>query len=70
MFAPDGKSVHGYWWYDTDNAKLKPESLPTLDEVVRLLSSEPAWSLLVEGHTDSTSTAAHNQALPEQRASS
>ena len=46
----------------------KPESLPTLDEVVRLLAGEPAWSLVIEGHTDSTSTAAHNQTLSEQRA--
>jgi outer membrane protein OmpA-like peptidoglycan-associated protein len=56
--------------FDTGSAKLKPESLPTLDEVVKLLSAEPSWSLLVEGHTDSTSTAALNQTLSEQRASS
>jgi outer membrane protein OmpA-like peptidoglycan-associated protein len=56
--------------FDTDSARLKAESLPTLDEVVRLLAAEPAWSLVVEGHTDSTSTAAHNQTLSEQRAKS
>lgn len=56
--------------FDTDSARLKPESLPTLDEVVRLLAGEPSWSLVIEGHTDSTSTAAHNQALSEQRARS
>ena len=56
--------------FDTGSAKLKAESLPTLDEVVRLLSAEPGWSLLIEGHTDSTATAALNQALSEQRAAS
>jgi outer membrane protein OmpA-like peptidoglycan-associated protein len=56
--------------FDTDSARLKAESLPTLDEVVRLLASEPSWSLVIEGHTDSTSTAAHNQTLSEQRAKS
>lgn len=122
VFAPDGKSFRGTWWYDTDkakapdgdwngtrssadvgscphwsgsvggqlrkelatsgrarlygilfdtdSAKLKSESLATLDEVVRLLASEPSWSLTIEGHTDSTSTAAHNHTLSEQRAAS
>lgn len=56
--------------FDTDSARLKAESLPTLDEVVRLLAGEPSWSLVIEGHTDSTSTAAHNQKLSEERANS
>jgi outer membrane protein OmpA-like peptidoglycan-associated protein len=56
--------------FDTDSARLRGESLPTLDEVVRLLSAEAAWKLTIEGHTDSTGTLAHNQTLSEQRASS
>jgi outer membrane protein OmpA-like peptidoglycan-associated protein len=56
--------------FDTDSARIRPESKPTLDEVVRLLSSEPKWSLTIEGHTDATGTASHNQTLSEQRASS
>ncbi|MFO1400496.1 MAG: OmpA family protein [Steroidobacteraceae bacterium] len=56
--------------FDTDSARLRPESLPTLDEVVRLLAAEPGWSLVIEGHTDSTSTVAHNQELSERRAQS
>jgi hypothetical protein len=56
--------------FDIDSARLRPESLPTLDEVVRLMESEPSWSLTIEGHTDSTSTPAHNQTLSEQRAKS
>jgi outer membrane protein OmpA-like peptidoglycan-associated protein len=56
--------------FDIDSARLRPESLPTLDEVVRVMAEEPSWSLVIEGHTDSTSTAAHNQTLSEQRAKS
>ncbi len=56
--------------FDTDSARIRPESLPTLDEVVRLLSGEPSWSLTIEGHTDSTGTPEHNQALSESRARS
>jgi outer membrane protein OmpA-like peptidoglycan-associated protein len=56
--------------FDTDSAKIRAESLPTLDEVVKVLASEPSWKLTVEGHTDSTGAAAHNQTLSEQRAAS
>jgi outer membrane protein OmpA-like peptidoglycan-associated protein len=56
--------------FDTDSARLRGESLPTLDEVVRLLGTEPTWKLTIEGHTDSTGTLAHNQTLSEQRAAS
>ncbi len=54
--------------FDTDSAHIRPESLPTLDQVVTLLGSEPSWSLTIEGHTDSTGTEPHNQTLSEQRA--
>ena len=54
--------------FDIDSARLRSESLPTLDEVVRVLVAEPVWKITIEGHTDSTGTAAHNQILSEQRA--
>ena len=54
--------------FDTDKATIKPESLPTLDEVVALMGAEPEWQVTIEGHTDSSGAAAHNQALSEQRA--
>ena len=56
--------------FDTDSARIRAESFPTLDEVARVLSDEKSWSLTIEGHTDSTGTPAHNQALSEQRANS
>jgi outer membrane protein OmpA-like peptidoglycan-associated protein len=54
--------------FDTDKATIKPESQPTLDEVVILMGAEPQWQITVEGHTDATGAAAHNQTLSEQRA--
>jgi outer membrane protein OmpA-like peptidoglycan-associated protein len=54
--------------FDIDSARLRSESLPTLDEVVRVLVAEPVWEITIEGHTASTGTAAHNQVLSEQRA--
>ena len=54
--------------FDTDKATIKPESRPTLDEVVSLMGGEPQWQITVEGHTDATGAAAHNQTLSEQRA--
>jgi len=54
--------------FDVDTAAIRPESLPTLDEVVTLLAAEPSWRLTVEGHTDGTGTASHNQTLSQQRA--
>jgi OOP family OmpA-OmpF porin len=54
--------------FDTDSSRLRSESLPTLDEVVRLLTAEAAWKITIEGHTDSVGTPAHNQTLSEQRA--
>jgi outer membrane protein OmpA-like peptidoglycan-associated protein len=56
--------------FDTDSARIRSESFATLDEVVRVLSTEKSWSLTIEGHTDSTGTALHNRTLSEQRANS
>jgi outer membrane protein OmpA-like peptidoglycan-associated protein len=56
--------------FDTDSARIRAESFATLDEVAKVLASEASWSLTIEGHTDSTGTAAHNQTLSEQRAKS
>lgn len=56
--------------FDTDSARIRPESLATLDEVTKMLTAESGWQILIEGHTDASGAAAHNQALSEQRAAS
>ncbi|HKI86135.1 MAG TPA: OmpA family protein [Thermoanaerobaculia bacterium] len=120
VFAPDGKSFSGHWWYasnqrgapdgvwngtktssavggcpnwsgsvggevarqlaksgrailygiefDTDSARLRPESRAVLDDVARALAAHPDWKLSIEGHTDSTGTPEHNKKLSELRA--
>jgi OmpA-OmpF porin, OOP family len=68
--ATSGRAVlHGIL-FDLDSATLRGESRPVLDEVVKLLTAEPAWKLTIEGHTDGSGAAAHNQTLSEQRAAS
>ena len=56
--------------FDTDSARIRPESLATLDEVTKMLTAESGWQILIEGHTDASGAAAHNQTLSEQRAAS
>lgn len=56
--------------FDTDKATIRPESAPTVAEVVTLLRQNPALRLAVQGHTDNAGTAAHNQRLSEARAQS
>jgi outer membrane protein OmpA-like peptidoglycan-associated protein len=54
--------------FDTDSAVIRDESKPTLDKIVFVLKANPGWKMTIEGHTDGTGTAAHNQTLSEQRA--
>jgi outer membrane protein OmpA-like peptidoglycan-associated protein len=120
IFADDGQSFTGYWWYerdvnnspsgrwdgkrtsrqigfcphwkpgsgngvvdqlktegrarlygilfDTDSDHLKDESKPTLDSLIAAAKAQPAWSFVIEGHTDNVGGDAHNQALSEKRA--
>jgi len=54
--------------FETDRATLLPESTAVLDRVVQRLKEIPEVRVAVEGHTDSTGSASHNQALSEARA--
>jgi len=56
--------------FDTGKAELKPELLPVLDSVARSLQQHPELRVKAVGHTDSTGTAAINQTLSQNRASS
>lgn len=53
--------------FDVDSDHLKDDSKATLDQLVAALKAE-SWKVSIEGHTDSTSTAKHNQELSEKRA--
>jgi outer membrane protein OmpA-like peptidoglycan-associated protein len=56
--------------FDVDSATIRDDSKPTLDSIVQLAKEKADWKFGVEGHTDSSATAAHNQTLSEQRANS
>lgn len=55
--------------FDTDSDVIKPESKAAIDQVTAMLKANADVKLTVEGHTDSTSTAAHNLDLSKRRAS-
>ncbi len=54
--------------FDTDSDRLRPDAGPTLDQLAAALTANAGWRIMVEGHTDSTSTQAHNQDLSTRRA--
>ncbi len=56
--------------FDFDRATLKPEAMPMLAEVARLLRETPRLSLLIENHTDNIGPRARNLALTSARAAS
>lgn len=60
-------AIYGVY-FDTGKAIVKPESDPTLAEIVKLLNADPAMRLHVVGHTDNTGTFALNLTLSKQRA--
>src|SRR6185369_4721356 len=47
-----GKVVLYGIFFDTDKDVVKPESKPTLDEIVKLLKGNPSLRIHVVGHTD------------------
>lgn len=54
--------------FATDQDQIVPAFYPTLDSVAIVLRKFSKSLIDVDGHTDSTGTAAHNQALSERRA--
>jgi len=54
--------------FDVDRSELKPAAMDDLNRLAELLAAEPRRAVLIEGHTDSTGTAGHNDELSRQRA--
>ena len=54
--------------FDTGSAVLSEKAQKTLIDLNRVLKKYPENIIVVQGHTDSTGTAAYNQTLSEQRA--
>lgn len=55
-------------YFDTGKAIVKPESTPALQEVAKLLASDPSLKLWVVGHTDSVGAVDANMKLSQARA--
>jgi len=55
-------------YFDTDKTTLKPESRPTLDEIAKLLKSQPKLNVYIVGHTDSQGGYDYNMNLSRGRA--
>jgi outer membrane protein OmpA-like peptidoglycan-associated protein len=54
--------------FDVDKATIKPGSAKNLDYLAQILKEYPNRKIIIEGHTDSSGSEEHNQALSEERA--
>jgi len=54
--------------FDTNQATIKPESKPMVDQIVAALRDNPSLNVSIEGHTDNTGTSQGNKVLSLQRA--
>jgi outer membrane protein OmpA-like peptidoglycan-associated protein len=66
--APCTKIQVGKIQFEYNSDKIKPESFPELDHVVRQLEDRADVHLRIEGHTSSEGRAAHNKRLSGLRA--
>ena len=57
-------------YFDFDSADLSPSARTTLDQVVRIMSANPAEGLEIGGHADERGTRSYNLALGARRAAS
>ena len=66
--ARDGKVALYAVYFDTDQATLKSESRPQLEEIAKLLQGAADLSVFIVGHTDGVGTLEHNMDLAKRRA--
>jgi peptidoglycan-associated lipoprotein len=56
--------------YDFNSFKLKPNSLPQLDKVVRLMKAKPNYVITLRSYSDNRGKASYNLPLSQNRANS
>ena len=54
--------------FDFDKATIRPETTSIIADIAKTLKVNPAWTILIKGHTDSIGDKAYNLKLSEQRA--
>ena len=64
----DGKIALYGLLFDTGKATVKAESNPTLEQMVKALTAEPALKVFIVGHTDNQGNVDGNVTLSQQRA--
>ena len=69
-FLTDGKFITTGIKFDVNKASIKPESMGTINYVVKMMQDHPDLKFSVEGHTDSDGQDAVNQRLSEARSKS
>jgi OmpA-OmpF porin, OOP family len=62
-------AVYGIY-FNTGKADIKPESKPTIDEIVKMLKQNSKLKLFVVGHTDTDGSLESNMKLSSDRAAS
>ncbi len=67
-FITDGKFVTTGIRFDVNKATIRPESMGTINYVVKMMTDHPELRFSVEGHTDSDGNEISNQKLSEMRA--
>jgi len=67
-FLTDGKFITTGIKFDVNKATIKPESMGTINYVVKMMTDHPELNFSVQGHTDSDGEVAANQKLSEARA--
>ncbi|MFB3851043.1 MAG: OmpA family protein [Acidobacteriota bacterium] len=54
--------------FDSGKSVIKPESKPIIEQIVRMMKSNPGLKIRVEGHTDNMGDPKSNKTLSEERA--
>jgi OOP family OmpA-OmpF porin len=68
VLATTGKFVTHGIYFDTDSDILKPASAGVIKEISTALYKHPDMKVEIDGYTDSTGNASHNQDLSARRA--
>jgi OmpA-OmpF porin, OOP family len=66
--AATGKAAVYGIYFDTGKSIVKPESGPAIEEITKLLKTNPGLTLYVVGHTDNVGTLESNLKLSSDRA--